>query len=900
MGESRMLHKALFASVSVIAGLSASGIAVAQSQPVPAPAPVPQDNAAGDGPQATTTEDIIVTGVFNATSIERAPISITAVTAETLRRQAPISSADALKSVPGVFVNSSLGEIRNIVFSRGVSARSLEAAGGYFYVSLQEDGLPVEPVTTTNFGPDYFSRLDLVTSRIEALRGGTAVVTGANAPGGIFNYISKTGKSAPGTEFQVKAGLEGDGRAPLYRFDAYTGGRIGLGDVYYSVGGFYRESDGARYPGYKLNKGGQIRGSLLWNYGSGSLTVRGKYLNDNNGWFETLPARDFKNPKIISPYTNLSSVLPPASPHAYPDFGTGQRRTWDGSNLVNEKAVVFDVDWRHQLGDSITVQNVARFARNKAHWNTVAVNFATPLTDGDGGIRTIQSTSGIDGTYTYRLPDGSVAAVVSQVGAARTLLVNNLPSQNILTGGVMAGLAYQPDMVSRSFQDQFIMSGALGRHHLSLGMYFDRSDLAVRFSGAGGGVMTLTPRPVLLSTTLTRPDGTQYQVTDSSGWAGIGQGLAIRENGTRMTNISIFGGDTWNVTDRLTLDGGVRYESLDYDSYTYVPIAFAGNRLTTSGRDGNPLTLYDNAVTTRGARLPFTRKYDYFAFSGSVAYQFSEPFQSYIRYTSGKKAPDFGILSGITTPAAINTIFPSAEKIQQIEMGLKYRDRGMFIQVFPFWSKNSNIADNQTFTYRAGTPNAGTNYSPAPVFGQVETYGIEMSGDFDLSRQFNLHADLTLQNPKAKGFSTYTQGPRGDGSDDIVSTVPPGVADNNPKVLARVTATYRPIEAVSLFATYSYLGKRAANRRNAWYLPAFSTVDAGAAWDVSGSISVQANVTNVFNKVGIMGWAKSGSLLTALDRQTLTPQQVAADPNQLFSVLPNQPRAFYLTMTLKR
>ena len=44
-----------------------------------------------------------------------------------------------------MFVNSALGEIRNIVFSRGVSARSLEAAGGYFYVSLQEDGLPVEP-----------------------------------------------------------------------------------------------------------------------------------------------------------------------------------------------------------------------------------------------------------------------------------------------------------------------------------------------------------------------------------------------------------------------------------------------------------------------------------------------------------------------------------------------------------------------------------------------------------------------------------------------------------------------------------------------------------------------------------------------------------------------------------
>ena len=83
-------------------------------------------------------------------------------------------------------------------------------------------------------------------------------------------------------------------------------------------------------------------------------------------------------------------------------------------------------------------------------------------------------------------------------------------------------------------------------------------------------------------------------------------------------------------------------------------------------------------------------------------------------------------------------------------------------------------------------------------------------------------------------------------------------------------------------------------------MPGFSTVDAGFAWDVTRNFSVQGNVTNVFNTVGIMGWAKSGSLLTALDRQTLTPAQVAADPNQLFSVLPNQPRAFYLTLSLKR
>ncbi|MFM5950094.1 MAG: TonB-dependent receptor plug domain-containing protein, partial [Novosphingobium sp.] len=229
--------------------------------------------------------DIVVTGVFSAKSIEDAPIAITAVTAEEISQQVPVSAADLLKNVPGVFVNSSLGEIRNVVFSRGVSANSLDGAGGYFYVSLQEDGLPVEAITTTNYGPDYFARTDIMLGRLEALRGGTSTVTGSNAPGGIFNYISRTGRSDPGFEAQAKFGLEGDGKNPYYRADLYAGGQLGSGDLYYAIGGFYRQSDGARNPGYRMNKGGQVRANLMFDYGSGKITFDAKYLDDHNGWF---------------------------------------------------------------------------------------------------------------------------------------------------------------------------------------------------------------------------------------------------------------------------------------------------------------------------------------------------------------------------------------------------------------------------------------------------------------------------------------------------------------------------------------------------------------------------------------------------------------------------------------
>ncbi len=122
--------------------------------------------------------------------------------------------------------------------------------------------------------------------------------------------------------------------------------------------------------------------------------------------------------------------------------------------------------------------------------------------------------------------------------------------------------------------------------------------------------------------------------------------------------------------------------------------------------------------------------------------------------------------------------------------------------------------------------------------------------------------------------------------------VPAGDADNNPKVIARTTATWTPIDAVALLSTYNYIGRRAANRYNAFYLPGFCTVDLGASVTFAERFKLHFNVNNVLDEVGILSYGRSGGLLSILDRQGLTPAQVAANQNQLFSVLPIQPRAY--------
>lgn len=132
---------------------------------------------------------VIITGVYDKRKRIDASVAISTISGEQIKAQMPVSAADLLKNIPSVHVNSAMGEIRNQVLVRGTPMSS-DPGIGYFYVSMQEDGLPVTNLTGYNFGPDYYLRADATISRVEAVRGGSASITGSDAPGGLFNYVS--------------------------------------------------------------------------------------------------------------------------------------------------------------------------------------------------------------------------------------------------------------------------------------------------------------------------------------------------------------------------------------------------------------------------------------------------------------------------------------------------------------------------------------------------------------------------------------------------------------------------------------------------------------------------------------------------------------------------------------
>jgi outer membrane receptor protein involved in Fe transport len=73
------------------------------------------------------------------------------------------------------------------------------SAGGARYVQMQEDGLPVLQSGDFNFiTPDSYIKIDGTLDHLEVVRGGSASTLATNAPGGIINFISKTGEEKGG------------------------------------------------------------------------------------------------------------------------------------------------------------------------------------------------------------------------------------------------------------------------------------------------------------------------------------------------------------------------------------------------------------------------------------------------------------------------------------------------------------------------------------------------------------------------------------------------------------------------------------------------------------------------------------------------------------------------------
>jgi len=315
-------------------------------------------------PDGLNMERVIVTGTTLGSSKMKSSVSISTIEGDAIQNAAPLSAAEVLRSVPGVRAESSGGEGNANITVRGVPV----SAGGARYVQIQEDGLPVLQFGDFNFTtPDSFVKIDSTLDHLEVVRGGSASTLATNAPGGIINFITKTGEEQGG-KIAISRGLGYDET----RYDFSYGAPISDKTRFF-IGGNYRTGEGVRYTGMSTASGGQVRGNITHELDNGFIRLSFKHLDDktptalpvpvsvNNQHISEIPGIDPRTVSFYSPYWTRDVVLSKNNTPVSTDVNDG----------LHVKSNTFGLEGSFKLGDGWTLSNNFRTADNSGRFTGI-------------------------------------------------------------------------------------------------------------------------------------------------------------------------------------------------------------------------------------------------------------------------------------------------------------------------------------------------------------------------------------------------------------------------------------------------------------------------------------------------------------------------------------------------
>ena len=154
-------------------------------------------------PEVRELEAVVVTGTARREGVRKleAGFSITTATEEQIKQAAPASTADILKTVPGIFVETSGGQA-----GANIRVRGFPTPGDGPYSTFQLNGAPLYHLPTLSFFEhSQLFRLDDTIDRMEVLRGGPSPIFGSGQPGVTVNHIQQDGRN-PEASLRITTG----------------------------------------------------------------------------------------------------------------------------------------------------------------------------------------------------------------------------------------------------------------------------------------------------------------------------------------------------------------------------------------------------------------------------------------------------------------------------------------------------------------------------------------------------------------------------------------------------------------------------------------------------------------------------------------------------------------------
>lgn len=842
-------------------------------------------------PDPLKLESVIVTGTFNEAARLATSTASSTLSQKDIQNAAALGTAELLGKVTGTFVDASAGSIFTKVYSRGISA-SAEDDIGWYYVSLQEDGLPVTNYHTTYYEPNLFHRVDLTTRRLEAVRGGTAMITSANAPGGIFNFISKTGSENFGGQMMVTGALQGENN-PLFRYDLNLGGLLTNDGLTYNIGGFYRYDQGARNTDITWENGGQLKANIAKKTKNGLVKIYGKYLNDKVNRYQGLAATNWRDPQPAfgQNFNNTALNLPKLSTNISDGRVAGNDANatyeYDTDNGVKTKDAALGLDISHGV-NGWNIRSNFKVSNKSADWNATIAN--QPL-----GLEGLfpYLLSGIDPTF-QNIPLGQV--VFRDARSNEVLArINNFGILGIFQGqpasfeyiegslpnDALLGIApWKKIDEATEFMEQLTISKQIANHSITGGAYFAYSDIET-FTSASFAYATYENEPRNLYVTLENPDSPIIELSDRSGISNYG-GLLYNRGDATITQFALFLNDNIQVGDKLNIDGGLRYENIGHKGAKDRGIP----TFASGGIDGDETTAYNNSVLTAGQQDPFDFSYDYLSWSLGANYLLSEDMALFGRLSNGHKAPEmnyyFNNFGGVPIDRA-----GTVQNIFQGEFGLKIVSSKFSLFTTAFYSQLDNIAFSE---FVLDQQTGGIFFTPIQL-NKTTTIGLELESNVSLASNFDVNVKATFQNPEATRFNVYNANETVEDTDDSIIDYSGNTVPHNPKTMLEVTPLYKA-KQFNVFATWRYMGEREGNVGNTFQLPSFSTINAGIDYKLNSQINISLIANNLFNSTGLMNFF--GPNQFGSNSNAATADFINQNPNASFVVFPISPRSIFL------
>ena len=831
-------------------------------------------------------QSIVVTGTFDPRVKLESTTSISILNSKTVLQTFPQGTASLLQNIPGTFTDASAGEVFTKVYSRGVSASS-EDDMGWYYTSLQEDGLPVSLVQHSYYSPDLFHRVDLTTKNVEAIRGGSSSITALNAPGGIFNFISHGTRNDFGGDFQISGGLQGEENA-LFKVDANFGSSLG-NNWFINAGGHYRQDDGARNTNFTFSKGGQFKFNVIKKNERGYLKFYGKILDDYTNRWTGVAATNWNNPTpAFGQNFNSTSLLMPGFSGNIPDgrsLNNNTTNSFDPSQGVHAKDLAFGFDISQDLENNWSVKNNIKISSKNANWQTSISNAFVSL---DNPLAYFISGSDFPiGQVVFRdTQSGEELARINNSGILSGQPIQYLGTETLPNDAIMGTSAWYKDNSADELMNQFILRKELQNHNITTGFSLGLSDTSI-FTQGTFAYVTYEPNPKMLQVTLENPGDPVIALSDVNGLSNYG-GLFFVNAEAKVSQLATFINDRWKISDNIHLDLGVRYESIKHKGSKDRFAPFSQN----GGLDGDNTTAYDNSIIApTGQKDNFNYTYNYVSFSGGLNYKINEEATLFTRFSLGNKAPELNYYFNNFSNVPINQK-GAVQKITQLEIGTKCNLKDFSFTTTAFWSELDNIG---IANFEFDSDDNSIFYTPIQ-FNTSRTIGLEWESVFSPIENFTFRFNGIIQNPKATDWKIYNAAGSVNVSDDTIENFSGNILPFNPRLMFNLSHEYQK-NKISAFFKWQFMGKREGNVANGFKLPAYSIFNLGFGYEITKKLSTNLLVNNVFNSEGLANFFGENSF--GANANGATPEFIQANPDASFVVVPVLPRGTLLRLNYK-